>query len=139
MKALALSLLLSSVLIAQPTRLAHGAEPANKEHPGDVALSQQSDGAWQYRSFPQLTRLYISEKDRRGASACDDKCALAWPPLFATENNKSGERVGLWSVIQRPDGKQQWAYKGQPVYQRYHDMPIDPAAKDVDGFKPLQP
>ncbi|MCC6913127.1 MAG: hypothetical protein IT566_05450 [Rhodospirillaceae bacterium] len=139
MKVLALSLLLSSALIAQPARLAQGAEPATKEHPGDVALSQQADGAWQYRSFPHLTRLYTSEKDRRGVSTCDDECAQAWPPLFTTENTNTGDKIGLWSVIRRADGKQQWAYKGQPVYQRYHDMPMDPAAKDIDGFKPLQP
>lgn len=139
MKALALSLLLSSVLITQPTRLAHGAEPATKEHPGDVALSQDASGAWQYRSFPQLGNLYISEKDRRGASLCDEKCTTAWPPLFATENKDTGQRVGQWSVIARADGKPQWAYKGQPVYQRYHNMPFDPNAKDVEGFKPLTP
>ncbi|MCA0201329.1 MAG: hypothetical protein LCH56_10880 [Proteobacteria bacterium] len=139
MKALALSLLLSSVLITHPTGSAQGAEPGIKEHPGDVALSQDAGGAWQYRSFPQLARLYISEKDRRGTSTCNEKCASAWPPLFSTENKDPGQRVGQWTVIQRADGKQQWAYKGQPVYQRYHDMPFDPSAKDVEGFKPLQP
>jgi hypothetical protein len=52
---------------------------------------------------------------------------------------ESGKKVGYWSVIRRPDGNPQWAYKGQPVYMRFHDMPADPHAIEVEGFRPLKP
>ena len=134
MKALALSLLLSSVLIAHPTQEARGADPGAKEHPGVVALSQDAVGVWQYKSFPQLTQLYVSQRDRRDTSNCDERCASAWPPLVATDHS-AGQKVGLWSVIQRSDGKQQWAYKGQPLYTYAKDTAGQPAT----GVSPAWP
>lgn len=115
-----------SAIFAAPSRALTEAADAGRvidrhQYPGQglrgVALSRDVGGARRYGSFPQRTRLSVSEKDRRGTSICDEKCASAWPPLFATENKDTG----------------------QPVYQRYHDMPFDPSAKDVEGFKPLQP
>lgn len=113
------------------------AEPANKRHPGAVALSEPG-GVWTYKSFPQLTDLYISENDTLGKSNCEEACITAWPPLVATEHDR-GEKVGDWSVIQRTNGELQWAYKGQPVYMRFHDMPAGSYAKQVEGFRLLTP
>jgi predicted lipoprotein with Yx(FWY)xxD motif len=135
MKPLAITLLFSVVLIA-PSALA--AEPISKEHPGAVALSQENGGTWTYKSFPQLTRLYTSRNDARGSSNCDETCATAWPPLYATEQD-AGKKVGHWTVIKRASGQPQWAYKGQPVYSRFHDLPADAHAVEVEGFRPLQP
>ncbi|MGE4064412.1 MAG: hypothetical protein AB7E79_13680 [Rhodospirillaceae bacterium] len=138
MKALALSIVFSSVLVL-PSEVAGQAEPANKEHPGVVALSQDgSTGEWAYKSFPQLTTLYTSQRDARDRSNCDARCSSVWPPLTAAAQD-TGKKVGSWTVIQRSDGKPQWAYKGQPVYLRYHDFPADPHAIEVEGFRPLKP
>jgi len=46
--------------------------------------------------------------------------------------------------ITRQDGPHrretlQWAYKGQPVYMRFHDLPLGPYAKEIEGFRLLQP
>jgi predicted lipoprotein with Yx(FWY)xxD motif len=138
MTAQALSLLFSFALVLLPTAALGQSEPANKEHPGVVALSKDSGGVWAYKSFPQLTTLYTSQRDSRGKSGCDERCSSIWPPL-AAGTQETGKKVGNWSVINRSDGRSQWAYKGQPVYMRFHDMPADPHAMEVEGFRPLKP
>lgn len=40
-------------------------------------------------------------------------CAAAWPPFYAEDG---AQAVGKWSVIDRPDGRKQWAYGGRAVY-----------------------
>lgn len=57
--------------------------------------------------------LYTFTKDSEGKSACNGPCAKNWPPLMAPAGAKSGDG---YTVIQRDDGSQQWAYKGQPLY-----------------------
>lgn len=57
--------------------------------------------------------LYTFTKDTSGVSNCYDKCAEAWPPLFAADG---AEAEGDYSVIERKDGKYQWAVKGKPLY-----------------------
>ncbi|MGE3332396.1 MAG: hypothetical protein AB7I36_02040 [Rhodospirillaceae bacterium] len=127
---------LASFVVLQAS-VSVAAEPADKRHPGAVALSQPG-GVWTYKSFPQLTDLYISENDTQGRSNCEETCITAWPPLVAVEH-EWGDKVGDWSVIKRADGQFQWAYKGQPVYMRYHDMPAGPYAKEIEGFHLLRP
>ena len=41
-------------------------------------------------------------------------CAAQWPPLLAEGDAKP---VGKWSVVERKDGKKQWAYDGYGVYR----------------------
>lgn len=57
--------------------------------------------------------LYTFDKDTPLKSACNDGCAVNWPPLLADEKAKAG---GDWSIVRRDDGQQQWAYKGRPLY-----------------------
>src|SRR4051812_9958925 len=57
--------------------------------------------------------LYTYGRDEAGKSNCVQACATAWPPRPA------GEETGLapeWSVVTRPDGGKQWAYKREPLY-----------------------
>ncbi|HEV8720806.1 MAG TPA: hypothetical protein VGW77_09225 [Candidatus Binatia bacterium] len=57
--------------------------------------------------------LYTFDKDPPGKSACNDKCAVNWPPLMA----KAGDTgTGDYTIITRDDGSKQWAYKGKPLY-----------------------
>jgi predicted lipoprotein with Yx(FWY)xxD motif len=53
-------------------------------------------------------------------------CTDIWPPVLAAEN---AQEVGNWSIIQRDDATQQWAYKDQAVYTYTRD----PAPGDVFG------
>jgi len=57
--------------------------------------------------------LYTFTKDTSGVSNCYDKCAENWPPLFADEGVKAD---GNYSIIDRKDGKKQWAVSGKPLY-----------------------
>ena len=57
--------------------------------------------------------LYTFDKDAAGKSACNDKCAVNWPPLTATAADKAS---GKWTLIKRDDGAMQWAYDGKPLY-----------------------
>lgn len=50
----------------------------------------------------------------------DDRpsCTDLWPPVFAEDG---AEPVGKWSVLERRDGSQQWAYDEQPLYTSVRD------------------
>ena len=116
----------------------HGPAGMKMEHPGDTALSQEQSGEWVYKSFPGLARLYIYDKDGAGVSHCIEGCASAWPPLRTTIG-AIGEKVGDWSVFARDDGVRQWAYKGHPVYTRFHDLQEDAQSLAAEGFHLLTP
>lgn len=109
-------------LAALPALAAQTPAPAKLEAPGVVALQQEGDG-WVYRQFPTGLRLYVSDRDSPGKSACNRECAFAWPPLLAEQDSKA---TGDWTVIKREDGRVQWAYKNRPVYMLYHDSPRQP-------------
>jgi len=76
--------------------------------------------------------LYVFDKDPAGAgkSACNGGCASNWPPLTASAGVHP---AGNWSVITRDDGRQQWAYKGKPLYLWVKDH--KPGDMTGDGFR----
>lgn len=75
--------------------------------------------------------LYTFDKDPVGSgkSVCNDKCAVAWPPLRATAQDQPG---GDFTLITRDDGARQWAYKGKPLYLWVKDQ--KPGDRTGDGF-----
>jgi len=74
--------------------------------------------------------LYTFDHDANGKSACNGPCATNWPPLLASAGDKAS---GDYQLVQRDDGKQQWAYKGKPLYTWSKDR--KPGDKTGDGFK----
>jgi predicted lipoprotein with Yx(FWY)xxD motif len=104
--------------------------PEKIEHPAEVALVQLESSAWRYVQFPSNLRLYVFDGDSPGKSACNVGCEGAWPPLKAPEDAKP---VGNWTPFARHDGRKQWAYKGRPVYIRFHDSPAFATGNGVDG------
>ncbi|MEP6969262.1 MAG: hypothetical protein ABJA49_02395 [Betaproteobacteria bacterium] len=64
---------------------------------------------------PNGMTLYTFDRDPAGAgkSVCNGPCAANWPALMASDMDKAS---GDYSVIQRDDGKKQWALKGKPLY-----------------------
>jgi len=56
---------------------------------------------------PYPPGLQLPDLDRR------QSCTSVWPPVLATDDT---EPVGKWSIIERVDGADQWAYDGQPLY-----------------------
>lgn len=82
-------------------------------------------------SLPVLTdkkgmTLYIFDKDKYGVSSCYNDCAAGWPPYLAKKGATAREN---FSLVLRKDGKQQWAYKGKPLYY----WAADKKAGDIKG------
>ncbi|MGE4061897.1 MAG: hypothetical protein AB7E79_00880 [Rhodospirillaceae bacterium] len=125
----ALTSLVLAALLISPALRAQEAPPANQQHPGNVALAEES-GVWVYKQFPTMLRLYVFDDDKPGKLACVDDCLLRWPPLFAPPGSKN---VGQWGTVKRADGSLQWAYKGRPAYMRFHDSVSQPMGDGVDG------
>lgn len=65
--------------------------------------------------------LYTFDKDQAGSgkSVCNGPCASNWPPLFAMDGDRAD---GDWSIVNRDDGKRQWAYRGKPLYYWVKDQ-----------------
>lgn len=59
--------------------------------------------------------LYTFDRDQAGSgkSTCNGDCAINWPPLLVDKNATS---YWDYSIITRDDGKDQFAYKGKPLY-----------------------
>ena len=108
---------------------AAAAEPA-PSHPSEVAFVGEGAKGYVYRRFPTGERLYVSDRDTGGASACTGGCASAWPPVYAPAG---AVPVGDWTILARPDGTRQWAFKGRPVYTRFHDSPDVATGDGIDG------
>ena len=62
--------------------------------------------------------LYAFTKDTRGRSACNGKCAVAWPPYVVTRRPAAanGATAALLGTIRRADGRLQATYAGRPLY-----------------------
>ena len=75
--------------------------------------------------------LYIWDKDTVGVTNCYDKCAEAWPPLFAADGAAA---EGDFTLVTRTDGKMMWAYEGMPLYLWVKDQkPGDTTGDGVGG------
>jgi predicted lipoprotein with Yx(FWY)xxD motif len=59
--------------------------------------------------------LYTFDRDTVGSgkSACNGPCATNWPPLVVIAN---AQPVPGYTIVEREDGRKQWAYKGRPLY-----------------------
>lgn len=90
-------------------------------YPGAVALSSDN-GKWTYKSFPSLLALYIFEGEPEGQSTCDKTCSAVWPIIQAQRSDKP---MGLWTIVQRDDGRLQWAFRNKPLYTYFEDSSTD--------------
>ena len=61
---------------------------------------------------PYPAGVLLPELDKRPS------CTDLWPPVLAAEG---AEKVGKWTVIDRKDGKKQWAYDEEPLYTSVRD------------------
>ncbi len=79
--------------------------------------------------------LYVYDHDPLGQSICVGECARIWPPYLvepgAAANLQSSGQTG---VIQRPDGRQQWAVAGRALYLYAGDQAAHQAlGEGLDG------
>ena len=108
-----------AALFALPNALYAGEAPAKKSK--DVLVN------------PAGMTLYVWDKDQAGSgkSACNDKCAVNWPPFTAAADAKAS---GDYTIVTRDDGTKQWAYKGRPLYLWIKDKaPGDTTGDKVGG------
>ncbi|MBU3563993.1 hypothetical protein [Polynucleobacter sp. Tro8-14-1] len=75
--------------------------------------------------------LYTFDKDQAGSgkSTCNGDCAINWPPLLVDKNATSYDD---YSIITRDDGKQQFAYKGKPLY--FFSLDKKPDDRNGDNY-----
>jgi len=75
--------------------------------------------------------VYTFDKDVAGSgkSACNGVCAVKWPPVAASADDKP---QGPYTIVVRDDGGRQWAYKGKPVYTWPEDQ--EPGDKYGDNY-----
>ena len=64
-----------------------------------------------------------------GVNGCVDDCLKEFKPLAAAPNAMPW---GDWTIVSRPDGSHQWAYRGYPLYTFNADKkPGDTIAHDM--------
>jgi predicted lipoprotein with Yx(FWY)xxD motif len=69
---------------------------------------------------PYPPGLLLPEPEKRPT------CAELWPPVLAPDGAKE---IGAWSIVQRKDGRSQWAYEGFALYT----SALDTQEGDVNG------
>ena len=75
--------------------------------------------------------LYVFDADDVMMSNCAGGCAASWPPHMAAAG---AGPTGDFAPIAHPDGGQQWAYKGRPLYTWVGDSgPGDVTGDGVGG------
>ena len=77
--------------------------------------------------------VYTFDRDvaTSGKSVCNADCAVKWPPVMAVAGDRD-KAWGEYTVITRDDGKQQWAFRGKPLYTWPEDQ--DPGDKYGDNY-----
>ena len=90
-------------------------EVENKPTCGDQPIRESSGFL-----SPYPKGLELPDADHRPA------CTGVWPPAYAPADAKP---VGQWTVVERLDGRKQWAYKGFALYTSV----VDKRPGDVNG------
>jgi len=61
--------------------------------------------------------LYVNKADVGGIPTCLDACAQAWPPFVSDSFTvPDGVDIEDFSIVERPDGSTQAAFRGEPLY-----------------------
>lgn len=95
---------------------------AQDEPPPTVAIREDPD-LGQILVDPVGWTLYSFTQDPPGASACDDACAVTWPPLLAEgEVTPPPSLFGFLGLTTRLDGSQQVTYNDMPLYYSAGDV-----------------
>jgi predicted lipoprotein with Yx(FWY)xxD motif len=98
--------------------------------PFDVTARELADAGGQALVSSLNLTLYTHDGDKDEKSACVGECTSVWPPYAA---GAISNPVGDFSIIARPDGIKQWAYKKQPLYTNINDeQPGDIHGHNVD-------
>jgi predicted lipoprotein with Yx(FWY)xxD motif len=80
--------------------------------------------------------LYRLSGERSGHFICTSTgCLQVWHPVTASAGGAGGGAVASLSVVKRPDGSSQVAYRGMPLYTFAQDTrPGDAKGQGVESF-----
>jgi predicted lipoprotein with Yx(FWY)xxD motif len=67
--------------------------------------------------------------EKIGVTGCDADCEKTWQPLLAAADAKPS---GYWTLMDRPDGKKQWAYFGYALYSHASGATPDTSTEIYD-------
>jgi predicted lipoprotein with Yx(FWY)xxD motif len=68
--------------------------------------------------------VYVFDSDKNGTIACVNACVNTWPPVGLAAGASlpsTGALAADLTTVARPDGSQQVAYKGRPLYRFAND------------------
>lgn len=100
------------------------------EFAGGAIMSSEVGGQTILTDANGMT-LYTWDNDEEGVSNCYDQCAVNWPPLIA---DADAAPEGDFTLVERTDGTQMWAYQGEPLYLWIKDeAPGDTTGDGVGG------
>jgi predicted lipoprotein with Yx(FWY)xxD motif len=77
--------------------------------------------------------LYHLTAETGGKFICTGSCESLWHPLTVAPGSKPSGGAGSLSLVKRPDGASQVAYKGMPLYTFAQDK--SPGEANGQGFK----
>ena len=103
---------------------------ADETPPAGVKAVQRGDGVLFADPAGMALYTYDGDDPKSGKSACNAVCAQQWPAAIAPAD---ATPQGAWSLIQREDGKRQWAFAGQPLYRYAAEGGVDTTFGDGDG------
>jgi predicted lipoprotein with Yx(FWY)xxD motif len=102
-----------------------------------VTIGTASSSIGTYLTGASGRALYLWVADKPDKSACSGSCAQYWPPVTASSVPKVAGAVnaGDISLITRPGGSKQVAYKGHPLYYFIADTSAGmTSGEGNDGF-----
>jgi predicted lipoprotein with Yx(FWY)xxD motif len=74
--------------------------------------------------------ISYNEVKSQGTVGCQGDCTVTWKPVLAPAKAQAS---GFWELVARPDGSNQWAYMGSPIYSYSGDKkPGDAEGNNVD-------
>ena len=106
--------------------------PTNASEPTPVS------GPGNVLTTPSGMTVYVYDRDSAGHSTCYDACAAYWPPVYAPAG---AAPVGGLTLVQRGDGRMQWATsQGMPLYTFVDDRtpPVKRRVNEAARYRPLR-
>jgi predicted lipoprotein with Yx(FWY)xxD motif len=98
----------------------------------EIVLADSEYGDMLYNAERQA--IYVFELDGPDETKCFDECLEAWPPVLTKGEPVAGDGVDdkLLGTIERPEGRTQVTYAGQPLYYYAHEAPGEVKCQNVD-------
>jgi predicted lipoprotein with Yx(FWY)xxD motif len=82
----------------------------------------EKEGLGRFLADGKGMSLYSFSRDEENISNCIEGCAVNWPPFSVDPSALiEGCESSDFTSITRPDGRQQTAYKGRPLYYFKND------------------